>query len=74
MSSRSAKVSARITPIWRKKASYIRSAPASAPVWEEAARAPDSDRPTLNTTMGLPHAAARSAARRKASGRRSPSM
>ena len=39
-SSRSEKVCARITPTWRNSASYMRSAPASAPVCGTAARAP----------------------------------
>ncbi|MNQ59706.1 hypothetical protein D3C85_739650 [compost metagenome] len=46
------------------------SAPASAPVWEAAAWAPDSDRPILNATTGLPALAALRAAARNVAGLR----
>ena len=65
MSSRSAKVCARITPTCLNSASYMRSAPASAPVCDTAERAPDSERPILNATTGLPARAALSARRAK---------
>jgi len=68
MSSRSLKVCARITPTSLNSASYMRSAPASAPVCETAACAPASERPILNATTGLPARAAFSAAWRKRSG------
>ncbi|MNN44077.1 hypothetical protein D3C81_1583520 [compost metagenome] len=68
MSIRSANVCARITPTCRNSASYIASAPAIAPVWDTAARAPASERPILKATTGLPAAAAFSTAARNFSG------
>ncbi len=63
-SSRSAKLCARITPTCRNSASYMRSAPAMAPVCDTAALAPASERPILKATTGLPaRAAFRQAAR-----------
>ncbi len=64
MSSRSPKVWARITPTCLNKASYMLSAPASAPVCDTAALAPASERPILNATTGLPARAAFNAAAR----------
>ena len=45
--------SARSTPHWERRASVATSAPASAPVWEAAARAPAPVRPDFTTTMGF---------------------
>ena len=55
----SSMVSVRITPAWPKSASTATSRPASEPVCELAARAPDSVRPLLTTTMGLRRATRR---------------
>jgi hypothetical protein len=43
----------RMTPDWRNSASTTVSLDASAPVCDEAARAPAADRPALTTTIGL---------------------
>lgn len=52
-SNSSSTVSARKTPDCASSASTARSLPASAPVCEDAARAPVRERPDLTTTMGL---------------------
>ena len=49
----SASVSARITPVWRKRASTATSLAASAAVCEPAARLPAHVRPLFITTIGL---------------------
>jgi hypothetical protein len=49
----SSTVSTRITPHWRSSASVAASVPASAPVWDEAARAPARDRPDFTAMMGF---------------------
>ena len=54
-------------------AENARSEPTSAPVWESAARAAASERPTLRQTTGLPASAHRRNASTKASGRRTVS-
>ena len=74
MSSKSLKVWARITPVWRNSASYTRSVPAKAPVCETAALAPASERPILKATIGLPAREARKAASRNLLGCRIDSM
>ena len=67
MSNRSARVSVRMTPAWRKSASVTASLAASAPVWEAAARWPAALRPDLTATIGL-RAASRLAMRPKRRG------
>ncbi len=52
-SNSSSRVSVRITPVWWKRASTATSRLASAPVWEEAARAPAEERPDFTATMGF---------------------
>ncbi len=53
VSNSSSIVSARSTPHWSRKAVTVTSAPASAPVCEEAARAPSSVRPDLTIRIGF---------------------
>jgi hypothetical protein len=67
-------MSARMMPSCLKSASYMRSEPASAPVWETAACAPASDRPILKATIDLPARLAFSAAARNLPGLRTASM
>ncbi len=64
MWNRSAMRSTRSTPERRKAASSTSSRPASAPVWEAAARAPASVRPGLRTMIGLLSATSRAAERK----------
>ena len=53
-SNSSARVSVRITPAWWNRASTVTSeAASSAPVWEELARAPATERPLLTASTGL---------------------
>ena len=53
-SSISARLSVRITPACRKRASTVTSEAASiAPVWELVARAPAAERPLFTTTIGF---------------------
>ena len=66
--------STRITPRLAKTASTARSSPTSAPVCAAAVRADSALLPALSTTMALPAAAARRAARRNPSGWRMVSM
>ena len=53
---------ARMIPAWPKTPLYTRSAPASDPVCDDAARAPAPERATFTITIGLPRASARAAA------------
>ena len=66
--------STRMMPRSAKTASMTRSSPTSAPVCAAAVRADSALLPALRTTMALPAAAARRAARRKVSGSRTVSM
>jgi hypothetical protein len=50
-------LSTRTAPACLTAASNARSDPASAPVWDDTARAPSADRPTFRTTTGLTAAA-----------------
>ena len=63
----SSSVPVRMTPAWRKRASTTVSLSASAPVWEDAARAPARERPALTATIGL-RRATRRAMREKSPG------
>jgi len=53
MSNSSSRVSTRMTPACRNRASTAMSGLASAAVCDEAARTPADDRPLLTATMGL---------------------
>jgi len=66
--------STRMMPRSAKTASMTRASPTSAPVCAAAVRADSALLPALRTTMALPAAAARPAARRKVSGSRTVSM
>ncbi len=67
-------LSARWTPYWRKMPSKTASSPASAAVWEAAARAPASVRPTFTAITGFRASRQASSARRRPSPSLQPSM
>ena len=74
MSSSCSSLRTRSSPYCRATPSNTASAPASAPVWDAAARAPAAVRPTLIATSGLPLSIAKRAVSMNRSPLRSPSM
>ena len=74
MSKNSSMLSARYTPNWRKRESYTASSPARAAVWDAAAAAPASVRPSLTAITGVSLSRARSRAARNFGPFRHPSM